>query len=69
LATSYRVGTISSTNLNGVVSYQDDYTETAETGIVLSVVGSSGNTAVIYYTSTNTTYPAYLTYYSIRTFA
>jgi len=69
LATSYRVGTISSTNLNGVVSYQDDYTETAETGIVLSVVGSSGNTAAIYYTSTNTTYPAYLTYYSIRTFA
>jgi hypothetical protein len=68
-ATSYRVGTISSTNLNGVVSYQDDYTETAETGIVLSVVGSSGNTAAIYYTSTNTTYPAYLTYYSIRTFA
>ena len=69
LATSYRVGTISSTNLNGVVSYQDDYTETADTGIVLSVVGTSGNTANIYYTSTSTAYPAYLTYYSIRTFA
>ena len=68
-ATSYRVGTISSTNLNGVVYYQDDYTETADTGIVLSVVGNSGNTANIYYTSTSTTYPAYLTYYSIRTFA
>jgi len=68
-ATSYRVGTISSTNLNGVVSYQDDYTETADTGIVLSVVGNSGNTANIYYTSTSTTYPAYLRYYSIRTFA
>ena len=69
LATSYRVGTISSTNLNGVVYYQDDYTETADTGIVLSVVGTSGNTANIYYTSTSTAYPAYLTYYSIRTFA
>ena len=68
-ATSYRVGTISSTNLNGVVYYQDDYTETADTGIVLSVVGNSGNTANIYYTSTSTAYPAYLTYYSIRTFA
>jgi hypothetical protein len=68
-ATSYRVGTLISTNLNGVVSYQDDYTETADTGIVLSVVGTSGNTANIYYTSTSATYPAKLTYYSPRTFA
>jgi hypothetical protein len=67
-ATAFRVGTISSTNLNGVVSYQDDYTETADTGIVLSVVVNSGNTANIYFTSTSTSYSAKLTYYSIRTF-
>jgi Major tropism determinant N-terminal domain len=69
LATSYRVGTLTSTNLNGIVSYQDDYTETADTGIVLSVIGNSGNTANIYYTSTSATYPAKLTYYSIRKFS
>ena len=69
LATSYRVGTMRITNLNGVVAYQDDYSETTDTGIVLSVVSSSGNTAAIQYTSSGTGYYANLTYYSPRKFA
>jgi hypothetical protein len=70
LATAYRVGTITTTNLNGTVSYQDEYTETASTGIVLRIVpATSGNVANVHYTSTSTTYPAQLTYYSPRTFS
>jgi len=68
LATSYRVGTIKISNLNGVVSYQDDYSETADTGITLSVTSTSGNTAVIQYISSSTGYYANLTYYLPRTF-
>ena len=62
-----RVGTITLTQINGSAALQDDYIETADTGIVLSAF-AFGNSAVIRYTSTNTSTSANLTYYSPRTF-
>ena len=51
--TTSRVGTIKITNLNGVPYYEDDYSETAVTGVTLSFANISGN-AVLQYTTTST---------------
>jgi hypothetical protein len=63
-----RAGTITLTQINGFASLQDDYTETADTGIVLSAF-AFGNSAVIRYTATSTSNIATLYYYNPRTFA
>ena len=63
-----RVGTIILTQINGSAALQDDYSETADTGIVLSAF-AFGNSAVIRYTSTSTSNIATLYYYNPRTFA
>jgi hypothetical protein len=51
--TTSRVGTVKVTNSNGVSYYEDDYTETALTGVVLSFANIGGN-AVLQYTTTST---------------
>ena len=51
--TTSRVGTIKVTNLNGVPFYEDDYTETAVTGVTLSF-SNIGGYAVLQYTTTST---------------
>jgi hypothetical protein len=51
--TSSRVGTVKVTNSNGVPFYEDDYTETAVTGVTLSFANIGGN-AVLQYTTTST---------------
>ena len=51
--TASRVGTVKVTNSNGVSYYEDDYTETALTGVVLSFANIGGN-AVLQYTTTST---------------
>lgn len=51
--TTSRVGTIKVTNLNGVPYYEDNYTETAVTGVTLSFANIGGNT-VLQYTTTST---------------
>ncbi len=65
---STRVGTITLTQINGSAALQDDYSETADTGIVLSAF-AYGNSAVIRYTSTSTSNIGTLYYYNPRTFA
>ena len=50
--TTSRVGTVKVTNSNGVSYYEDDYTETALTGVVLSFANIGGN-AVLQYTTSN----------------
>jgi hypothetical protein len=62
-----RVGTITLTQINGSAALQDDYSETADTGIVLSAF-AFGNSSVIRYTSTSTSNIATLYYYNPRTF-
>ena len=51
--TTSRVGTIKITNSNGVPFYEDDYSETAVTGVTLSFANIGGN-AVLQYTTTST---------------
>jgi hypothetical protein len=51
--TTSRVGTVKVTNSNGVSYYEDDYTETALTGVTLSFANIGGN-AVLQYTTTST---------------
>ena len=51
--TTSRVGTVKVTNLNGVPFLEDDYTETALTGVTLSFANIGGN-AVLQYTTTST---------------
>jgi hypothetical protein len=64
-----RVGTIKVTQISGNVAVVDDeYTETGDTGVILSFF-AYGNSAVLRYTTTNTSTSANLTYYSPRTFA
>lgn len=64
-----RVGTIKVTQINGNVAIVDDeYSETGDTGVSLSFL-AYGNSAVLQYTTTNTSTSANLTYYSPRTFA
>ena len=63
-----RVGTIKVTQISGNVAVVDDeYTETGDTGVILSFF-AYGNSAVLRYTTTNTSTSANLTYYSPRTF-
>jgi hypothetical protein len=50
--TTSRVGTVKVTNSNGVSYYEDDYTETALTGVTLSFANIGGN-AVLQYTTSN----------------
>ena len=59
--TAIRIGSIKVTNLSGNVVYDDDYSETAVTGVTLSF-GSDSNAAVLGYTTTNTGDNATLTY-------
>jgi Major tropism determinant N-terminal domain len=61
-----RVGSMKVTQINGTAVYEDDYAETADAGIVLSVF-AYGNNAVIQYTTTSTTLSANLSY-NIRSF-
>ena len=64
-----RVGTIKVTQISGNVAVVDDeYTETGNTGVILSFF-AYGNSAVLRYTTSNTSTSANLTYYSPRTFA
>jgi len=51
--TTGRVGTIKVTNSNGVPFYEDDYSETAVTGVTLSFANIGGY-AVLQYTTTST---------------
>jgi hypothetical protein len=55
-----RIGSIKVTNFANVVSYDDDYSETTSTGIILSF--SNTNPVVMGYTSDNVGYVANLTY-------
>lgn len=64
-----RVGTFKVTQINSNVAIVDEeYTETGDTGVNLSFF-TFGNSAVLRYTTTNTSTSANLTYYSPRTFA
>ena len=63
-----RSGTIQSTQVNGTAVYQDNYSETAETGVTLSLF-AYGNASVIRYITTSTGFNANLTYYPPRQFA
>lgn len=58
-----RVGTIQVTNINGQPVYQDEYSQTADTGITLSFVGNS-SAVVMRYSATSTGVSANLTYYT-----
>ena len=51
--TTSRVGTIKVTNSNGVPYFEDDYSETAVTGVTLNFANIGGN-AVLQYTTTST---------------
>ena len=59
--TAIRIGSIKVTNINGNVAFDDDYSETAVTGVTLSF-GSNANAAVLGYTTTNTGDNATLSY-------
>ena len=59
--TAIRIGSIKVTNLAGSVASDDDYSETAVTGVTLSF-GSNANAVVLGYTTTNTGDNATLTY-------
>ena len=60
--TAARVGTIKVSTYNGTVVYEDDYSETASTGINLSFTTTT-TTANLAYTSTYVGNAAILTYY------
>jgi hypothetical protein len=64
--TTSRVGTIKVTNANGVPFYEDDYSETAVTGVTLSFANIGGY-AVLQYTTTNTSSNATFKY-QLRTY-
>ena len=59
--TAIRIGSIKVTNLAGNVIYDDDYSETTNTGVTLSF-GANANAVVIGYTTTNTGDSGNLTY-------
>jgi hypothetical protein len=67
-ANAFRSGTIISTQVNGSTVYQDDYSETADTGVTLSLF-AYGNAAVVRYITTSNGFAANLTYYPLRQFA
>ena len=60
--TAVRVGTIKVSTYNGTVVYEDDYSETASTGINLSFTTTT-TAANLAYTSTSTGFNANVTYY------
>lgn len=61
--TAVRIGSIKATNYGSTVVYDDDYSETASTGVTLYFTGNTvTNTAVIGYTTTNTGDSGNLTY-------
>ena len=66
-----RVGTITITQVANVAVYNDEYSQTAETGVTLSVFAYGNTSAVLQYTTTNTVpiTSATLTYYPSRTFS
>ena len=59
--TAIRIGSIKVTNLAGNVSYDDDYSETTNTGVTLSF-SANANAVVMGYTTTNTGDSGNLTY-------
>jgi hypothetical protein len=66
--TTSRVGTVKITNSNGVAYYEDDYTETGVTGVLLSFANISGS-AVLQYTTSNTVPSSDATFnYQLRTY-
>ena len=60
--TTSRVGTLRVTELLGTAVYEDDYVETASTGVVLAFA-SNVNAAIMTYTTTSTGDNATFTYY------
>lgn len=62
-----RVGSMKVTQINGSAVVEDEYNETASTGVTLSFF-AYGNSAVLRYTTTSESISANLTYYSPRTF-
>ena len=61
--TTSRVGTLKVTELLGTAVYEDDYVETASTGVVLAFA-SNVNAAIMTYTTTSTGDNATFTYYA-----
>ena len=59
--TAIRIGSIKVTNLAGNVIYDDDYSETTNTGVTLSF-SANANAVVMGYTTTNTGDSGNLTY-------
>jgi|LakMenEpi03Aug12_release.lakeMendotaPanAssembly.Ray.scaffolds.fasta_scaffold500411_1 hypothetical protein len=64
--TTSRVGSIQVTQLSGTPVFQDDYVETADTGVVLNFVSNASNVTMTY-TTTSTGEEAEFKYY-IRQF-
>ena len=60
--TTARVGTMKATQLAGTATFEDDYVETASTGVTLSWV-TSENISILTYTTTSTGTAATLNYY------
>lgn len=60
--TTSRVGIIKITNSNGVAFFEDEYAETASTGVNLNFANIGGS-AVLQYTTTSTTQDATFNYY------
>jgi len=60
--TASRTGTMKISHYNGSVTYEDDYTETAGTGVTLSFFTDSSN-VVLQYTTTSTSSNATFKYY------
>ena len=66
--TAYRSGVIKASQYNGSIIYDDEYSETANTGVILGFLGDvSNNLAVLTYTTTSTGSDATFKY-SLRTF-
>ena len=59
--TAIRIGSIKVTNINGNVAFDDDYSETIDTGVTLSFKANA-NAVVMGYTTTNTGDSGNLTY-------
>lgn len=58
-----RVGTIKMTQLTGTAVYEDDYVETAETGVTLAFTPAGSGTTLMQYTTSNTGTDATFSYY------
>jgi hypothetical protein len=65
-STDIRVGTLKITNIGGVATYDDEYTESADIGVAV-VYTTSSTDVVIEYTTTNTGFDATVKY-NLRTF-